>query len=368
MKSTSGEHYVGLDHIRAFAALLVFMWHFLHGYAGYPVPFASNVSVFLFPLALFDEGHVGVSLFMTLSGYLFTKLIAGKDIYFGKFMFNRILRLIPLLYLFLFIQFAMRGDGVNITEFIKYLVVGLYTPTYAVGGWSVMVEMQFYLILPLLLSVYKGNRNHLLALLAVTIGIRVLLYVQMGEAQTISYWYIFGRIDQFILGMYACSLKNMERRTKSAIAVGVAFCLFYWLFAQYGGFYLMGGGYPSKSPLWIILPTVEGAAFAFLIAYYDALKMTGQSLLSRFVAKIGDYSYSIYLVHFFFVFRAGDYITRNIYPISNIYVAMVAGLICFLLMIPIGYLNMRFIERPILRFRINYLRPVTGSVATVASA
>lgn len=359
LKSTTGEHYLGLDHIRAFAALLVFMWHFLHGHNGYPVLFKSDVSILVFPLALFDEGHVGVSLFMTLSGYLFTKLIGDKDIYFGRFMFNRILRLIPLLYIYLLIEWEMGGRGTDIPSFFNYIVRGLYTPTYAVGGWSVMIEMQFYLLLPLLLAIYKGNKNIILMLVLVTVGARVWFYLKYNESQSISYWYIFGRIDQFLLGMYACSLKNMSRYSKIVGAVTVVFCLLYWIFAERGGFFFLDI-YPSKNPLWIIIPTIEGVAFSIIIAYYDSLKITGKSVMSRFVAKIGDYSYSIYLTHFFVVFAMADFINRRICPISNIYLAMMFGFLCFLLMIPIGYVNMKLIERPILRYRINYIRTLSA--------
>ena len=76
MKSSTGQYFIALDHIRAVAALLVFIWHFSHAASGYPVPFEFTPS--FFPLAIFDEGHTGVALFMTLSGYLFAKLLDGK--------------------------------------------------------------------------------------------------------------------------------------------------------------------------------------------------------------------------------------------------------------------------------------------------
>ena len=54
---------------------MVFAWHFTHA-GGYPVPLEYSPNAF--PLAIFDEGHTGVALFMTLSGYLFAKLLDGK--------------------------------------------------------------------------------------------------------------------------------------------------------------------------------------------------------------------------------------------------------------------------------------------------
>ena len=97
MRSSSGEYFIALDHVRAVAAFLVVTWHFTHAATGYPIPFEFVPAVF--PLALLDEGHTGVALFMTLSGYLFAKLLDGRKISFSAFLRNRALRLLPLLLL-----------------------------------------------------------------------------------------------------------------------------------------------------------------------------------------------------------------------------------------------------------------------------
>ncbi|QND50989.1 acyltransferase family protein [Phyllobacterium sp. 628] len=79
-----------LDHMRALAAFMVFNWHFLHFTNGYPVPFEGSPSLFF--LAILDEGHSGVALFMTLSGYLFAKILDGRSIRYPAFILRRMLR------------------------------------------------------------------------------------------------------------------------------------------------------------------------------------------------------------------------------------------------------------------------------------
>ncbi|MEP6933477.1 MAG: acyltransferase family protein, partial [Nitrospirota bacterium] len=74
MKSSSGAYYGGLDHVRAIALFMVFTWHFIHVDSGQFAPPP------VFPLSLLTEGHTGVALFITLSGYLFAKLLDGKKI------------------------------------------------------------------------------------------------------------------------------------------------------------------------------------------------------------------------------------------------------------------------------------------------
>lgn len=97
MKSSSGKYFIGLDHVRAAAAFIVFTWHFIHVGNGHQGPPPA------FPLSLLSEGHTGVALFMTLSGYLFANLLDDKKIKYLSFIWNRFLRLAPLLFIVIII-------------------------------------------------------------------------------------------------------------------------------------------------------------------------------------------------------------------------------------------------------------------------
>lgn len=94
MRSSTGQHFIALDHLRALAAFLVVAWHFLHFSDGTPVTFEGAPAAF--PLALANEGHIGVALFMVLSGYLFAKLLDGKAIDYPTFFWNRFIHLAPM--------------------------------------------------------------------------------------------------------------------------------------------------------------------------------------------------------------------------------------------------------------------------------
>ena len=150
MKSSTGEHYLALDHVRALAAFMVFSWHFLHADNGYPVAF--NAMPMVFPLALLDEGHTGVALFMCLSGYLFAKLIADRPIVFSAFFFNRLLRLLPLLLFVIAIRVVMTWwQGGDLQGLLAGIQKSYLLPTLPNGGWSITAEFHFYLVLPVLL-------------------------------------------------------------------------------------------------------------------------------------------------------------------------------------------------------------------------
>lgn len=367
MRSSSGVHFVALDHVRALAAFVVFSWHFLHGRDGYPVPFDGVPAVL--PLALLDEGHTGVALFMTLSGYLFARLLDGKAIDHRAFLYNRCLRLAPLLVIVIAIAGLVRwAAGDSLVRYAGEIAAGLVAPTWPNGGWSIAIELHFYAILPILLLAQRRSLWLLLAILAAALVLRMLIHAIHGEVQLLAYWTIFGRIDQFLFGMLAQRFRHrLAGRHVAAGAIALPFLLFYAWFDHLGGFYRMDG-YPSPSTLWIVLPTLEGFAYAFLIAWYDASFAPAAHGWSGFVARIGSYSYSIYLLHFFFVFGMARFVHEKIMDISNFYPACAWALLGFGVMIPVGYLSFRVVEMPFLRLRRPYLRQEDTANGQVAVA
>ena len=81
-------------------------------------------------------------------------------------------------------------------------------------------------------------------------------------------------------------------------------------------------------------------------------------------ADYGKFSYSIYLLHPFIVFRAARAIHENILPLDNFYLACLVGFLCFLAMYPIGWLSYTFIEKPCLRYRTRYVSTKAPAVVS----
>jgi peptidoglycan/LPS O-acetylase OafA/YrhL len=363
MKSTSGVHYQELDHIRGLAAFMVFAWHFLHGARGTPLPFEVNAPAYFAPLALFDEGHVGVSLFMTLSGYLFAKIIGDRQVKPLAFFLTRGLRLLPLMALVILINALLSaqwtGDALYYVKQIYWQCVnalaGFLKPIWPNGGWSIAIEIHFYLLLIPLLFLWRRSNAFFWILLIGFITFRALWFTVNGEVQSLAYYTILGRMDQFLLGMAAWRLNHFRAMKPLLWPVLIGFCVFYWWFATAGGYHKLEG-YPSKSPLWIILATIEGYAFALLIANYDGALKGTRNAATWIASKAGEYSYFFYLFHYFVVFKAAAYIHQHIVPLSNLHVGLAAALVCFLAMFPFGYLSQRFFEQPFLKLRRPYLR------------
>ena len=194
------------------------------------------------------------------------------------------------------------------------------------------------------------------SVIGVALVLRWFLHQHHGEIQFLAYATLVGRIDQFVLGMLAYHFSGyIARRHVLVLLAIVAFTAFYWFFDQQGGFF-RNPSYPSPSPIWIFMPTIEGLVYAIGIAWYDNSFAHSQSLFSKFVARLGEYSYSIYLLHFFVVFEAARFVHEHIMDISNFYLACVWALFFFVLMLLPGYVSFRLIEVPFLRHRRRYIK------------
>jgi peptidoglycan/LPS O-acetylase OafA/YrhL len=228
-------------------------------------------------------------------------------------------------------------------------------PTLPNGGWSITVEFHFYLLLPVML--WLSGRWGALPLCIVFAGLafRSLVYTFSGDVAQLSYQTIVGRIDQFALGIVACRYRHLLTG-RHLIAIGTlsAFMLFYWAFDSWGGMQRT-----SSSPVWVVLPTIEGVAYAAGIAWYDSSFRPSPRGLSGLLGRLGEYSYSIYLLHFFVVFKAARLVNDRLMPLSNFYVAWIWSMLFAIAMMVPAYLSYRFLEAPFLKLRRRYLRERT---------
>jgi peptidoglycan/LPS O-acetylase OafA/YrhL len=371
MESSTHTYYSRLDHLRFVAALMVLGWHAMHNPGIVPT---SNVPNFM-PLSLLEEGHTGVSLFMTLSGFIFYTLCRGKRIVYGEFLRNRLLRIAPLFVVWmLFYVYTMNLDVVKIAVATFALLNNGAAPGVT---WTVIVECQFYLLFPFLMAfaMERGIR-YLLGLVALLVLIRTSVWYTEGSVQALAYVTLFGRLDQFLLGMVASELWFRHRHALGRVwvlaLVVLAWVVVYHRFNQMGG-YWNNGGYPSPSPVWIVLPTLEGLFYGLIIASYLAMRLPVPRLLDAGLARLGTYSYSFYLNHLVIVTACARICTQLGWKMNG----MTDGLIfTFAVALPVLALVSAFtyhlIEAPFLELRRPYLVtpraiPAGSGVTAIAS-
>lgn len=158
-----------LTSLRAFAAFLVFMYHYAHLFP----PAERSVSGFTgewIPLGfLWSQGQVGVSMFFVLSGFLITRIyydgFAEGRASLRRFLVKRVARIWPLFLAFAVIQHGThvlaggRPDAawwvtLSMTQgFFEHLrYEGLPT------AWSLTIEESFYLLAPVIFLLIAGVR------------------------------------------------------------------------------------------------------------------------------------------------------------------------------------------------------------------
>jgi peptidoglycan/LPS O-acetylase OafA/YrhL len=348
MQSSSGAYLSNLDHLRAFAVLQVFVWHFVHTSSSCPTPCFDRDFATIGPLVLFEEGHSGVALFMCISGYVFAHLTHGKRIDTALFWMNRALRLLPLL-VFWSVVTALLNPGNKPLDPMD-MARGIIAP----GGWSIVIELQFYLLFPLLLIVSNryGNR-WLMGVVLLALILRAACWLEEGTVQNIAYWTLGGRIDQFLVGYCAYGVTANRRAILAFGAIAVAVLVVaYSAFSYAGGFYGIGG-YPSRDPLWIYWPLLEAVCYCAMIRAYILLEIPRR--LDGALAHVGAWSYSIYLSHFYLVPILFPLLENNLGMPGHFTGRFLFAIAAFPVVVGVSAATYNAIERPFLGFRRRYV-------------
>ncbi len=143
-----------LTFTRFIAAIAIVIFHF-----GKEIDFFSKGNLSF----VFTQANVGVSYFFVLSG--FVMIIAYNDklhIDFFDFIKNRIARIYPVYFLAIFLTIGMKLFAkINWIDLsLNVLMIQAWIPNKALTinfpGWSLSVEMFFYILFPLLVNtIYK---------------------------------------------------------------------------------------------------------------------------------------------------------------------------------------------------------------------
>ena len=367
MRSSNIGYLPAVDHLRAYAALLVLAYHGLHVFS-HRARFGGEFTPdhWLQPgnplLAALAEGHTAVALFMVLSGFILTCGALDRAVDWRGFIRNRLLRTYPLFLLLVFAGIAAVPEQFQWLAFLQTvggfanLPGALSTPPFSSMLWTIAVEWQFYVIFPLLLAVAKPAwSGRITGMVLVLVVVRGLAVLAGGSARDIGYLTILGRLDQFLIGMWAawCFRRHpLGRRAATGLAILA-------LAAMLAALALSNraGGWPTSPPWKVLWPTVEAVGWAaFLLGYVQSAN-AARGAWSRLVAAVGTVSYSIYLTHFVVIHTLA---THGWLPFASGHVVRDALLNTLLVALPptllLATLTYAVVERPFLRLRGTYHR------------
>jgi peptidoglycan/LPS O-acetylase OafA/YrhL len=222
-----------LDGMRGIAIFLVLIWHFV------VVPTVAGPHDSVLTRVILHVGLLtwsGVDLFFVLSGFLIGGiLIDAKDSsnYFKTFYVRRAFRILPVYLLvvgvYLLVWSLAAGQKTVLQETLGspmpwylyftftqnfWLAHHAWDSVYLTASWSLAVEEQFYLFLPVIVRVLRRH-SLLLAAVVLTLGSaisRSLLYLYYRPYWgTAAYTLIFSRADALMIGVICAVLLRDPR-------------------------------------------------------------------------------------------------------------------------------------------------------------
>lgn len=352
----------GLDHARALAIILVFIYHY--GRLFRSPQWVTDIGKF---------GWTGVDLFFVLSGFLiasqlFADTTTQNGISLKAFFIKRFFRILPayLLVVVVYFLFPALREREAPAPLWKYLTftqnLGLdlrYQGTFS-HAWSLCIEEQFYLLLPvilILLIYYRALKKGWIIIASLfVLGVTARVYcwytyvVPATDAGWV-YWYkyiyypTYARLDGLLAGISIAAIFAFKPALKERLA-------------RYGnlwictGLLILAGAYFLCSDEQSMMASVAGfpltdIGYGFLVLGAVSHTSFLYKVSSRVTTRIATLSYAIYLTHKIVIHVTQQYVSElNIQKDSNL-----MFIICIASSLLAGYILHVVIEKPFLKLR-----------------
>ncbi|HEX2526537.1 MAG TPA: acyltransferase family protein [Geminicoccus sp.] len=266
-------------------------------------------------VAWLGGGFVGVDIFFVISGYLITSILRD-DLAAGRFSLlrfyeRRIRRIFPPLFFLLAVMFLAGATVMLPSEFAALgknaiataLFVSNITFWKASGyfhrdsesnpllhTWSLSVEEQFYLVVPIVLYVaFRYFHRGLIPLLWIMAGISLALSIRLTEtAQSFAFFMAPTRVWEFLAGSLLAwnAIPAVRHRHGREVVALAGAGLITWSIASYTS--------NSLFPGLGAIPPVLGAV---LVIHAGGQTLVARVLSLRPIVFVGLISYSLYLWH-----------------------------------------------------------------------
>lgn len=329
---------------------------------------ATHYIQLLTPLTgLWGFASTGVDLFFVLSGYVFAPYLFGKPLSLVPHLIRRFFRLYPLYVCALLLYVALRLPSTSAWDhFAVHLVMGhtlaslqianFYNPAF----WSLPPEVEYYLLLPLLVwAVGKLHSIRLrfvgMVLLAAAMHLALVAAAAPDEgitARAIATIHVPGVLIEFMWGSMAYALVRHADSTRARLlrlALGALVLIGMGLL--YVAYVAPVGGMPTSAPpQWIGGNVGFGAALGYALLL-SALVVTVErqpvvqqpkSWLRSWAVVMGQLSYGVYLFH-----NAAPQMLHRIMPELS---GKTLVLLCVILSLLVSWAAHHVIERPLRNF------------------
>jgi len=212
-----------------------------------------------------------------------------------------------------------------------------------------------------------GNR-YLWGVLGLMFVLRALVFAASGEVRYIAYETLFGRLDQFLVGMLLGRMwvaRDEIQRGKGIQGAKSLHVL--WLLpaallvlAVLHLFSLKVGFSELKSPVWVVWPLIEGAMWGSFVWVYLHVRWPGPEALKcnidKGLAALGTVSFSTYVFHNLVLAAYSNYAgIMQITGLERFDIILTGLLVVLPLVMLMSTITFYLIEKPFLTMRKAYL-------------
>lgn len=305
-----------LDGLRAIAILLVIVDHSLKQILSFGIITDPFIFSILKPLSTYIGG-TGVTIFFILSGYLITRILSHQleqksKIDLSNFYFKRFIRIIPNFYTYLFVICILNLAGIIHIPYIGILNSGVflwnyshlwssinYSDSWFVGHtWALSVEIQFYLLIPIVLLAMGKKKFLTLAIILVIITplVRTSSYFLFPSLRGYLGIMTHTRIDSLMIGAIVAIIeldkpKILDKLKMYASYMSLPALLFLVSLSPLLSVNLKG---VYSIPFGMTLNSIAIMSLVLWLAQ-NPQNLWGRVLNSKAAIYIGSLSYSLYL-------------------------------------------------------------------------
>ena len=356
-----GDYLSQVDALRGWAILLVFFFH-AWGISGGSA--GSEPSLWFSYVA---AGRTGVTLFFVISGFLLSipwlRAMQSPNVAMPSlknYYAARILRIVPLYYLAVLMACVVSGSWSTGLKAFTFQFVGFEVFPFSVVWWTLVTEVQFYLVLPIFIWLLAcGGKSRVILLLVLmlwgSVYITQVLHNPSGE-KIGSYLLtksLFGRLPAFLLGMLAAwvFLKAKALTILNANGVRVLGAVIILLALFINGAVLrhtvLLGEWQSESN-WHEHHIYEAILWSVVLLVLVLTRPLFHRVIANSVlAVVGKLSYSLYLWHvpilFYVIYPTKERIGEGFSETILAYVLTFAALLISLMA---SLLTYKYIELP----------------------
>ena len=377
-KGLERSYFPELDSLRFFAFLMVFGFHHglpdLGGWIRDILAMTIDLPILILfgtggignrlgpavDHALSRNGWIGVNLFFTLSGFIITRLLLREELQYGRidwsaFWVRRILRIWPLYYLifligFLGLPFSDRIHGIGLSS-PQMPWFGLFLGNWSmihfgpIGSdilsilWSVCVEEQFYIFIPMVIAILGTRGRWIFAISGILIAIlqRISLARPGVEQYQITYNSV-AQMDSILAGVLLALALNHEPIRNTIVHLTRKYLV--WLILPVTLFLITRNHLGHEI---VLRQVVDPVAIWLVAVVWIMVAAAGSPRFSKILSwpafvGAGKISYGLYMWHEILLSLFGS------------------GFITLAAVVLTAWLSYEFLEKPVLRYKRRWSR------------